>query len=503
MAQVRSVSTIGEIGSYHVAVSNGEVMQCVVNEFEKQADLPGVLILEDDHLLGMIPRRKCYEVLGRPYAHELFLNRPVMDFYRTIETPLLVLPASTSVEDAVKDALNRQHERLYDPIIVCHADGKIELLDMQVLLQCQSQRLEYANRVIRSQVETGALLSNARRLEDAIEIILNAAFDTVAYDQGLIVLHRNGRWELGFSRGKDLAHSPEELQHMIHHHGDVIGLIEAESPVIISSTQQLYPFSSKSHGFKKDHSLIIYPLVQTGKVLAVMVLGRNVSVDCLAPEEERLGPFQLRDLEFLDTFANLAAAAIQNASLRQALEHMAMTDNLTRLHNRHGFYEVARRIHSRAVELQRPLSALMVDIDHFKSFNDRYGHFIGDQVLTQVAECLRAGLRGNDLLGRFGGEEFAILLPDTPLDDSVQVALRLNQAVATMHQHYGQNLHRRVTISIGAACLEQEAATLEELLEQADHSLGAAKRHGRNCVGVEKAGSMEFLFLPHNQISLS
>ena len=498
----RNVSTIGEIHSHDIITSPHDVMQGVANEFEKQADLPGVLIVEDCKLLGMIPRRKFYEMLSKPYGPELFLKRPVIEFYKTIDMPIIILPAAASIEEAVRNALERPIDHLYDPIIVSHTDGKLRLLDMQLLLRCQSQRLEHANRVIRSQVETGALLSNASRLEDVLEIILDAAYQSVEYQQGFIVIFSNGRWELGLARSEHEVHTPDDIQQMIHHQSEVIGLIGADSPIVVTSTNAMYAASISHNLFKKDHSFIVYPLAQAGKVLAVLVLGRNIDTTDLEDRSGNREPFQPGDLEFLNTLSNLAGAAIQNASLRQTLEHMAMTDNLTRLHNRHGFYEAARRLHSRSIEYQRPLSALMVDIDHFKKFNDHYGHFIGDQVLTRVAECLRAGLRGSDLLGRFGGEEFVVLLPDTPLSDSLQVALRLNEAVAEIHQHYGQSSQMKITISVGAAGIHLEPITLDELLERADQSLYAAKRHGRNCVAVEKEGQIEIVSSQRRQIPL-
>ena len=121
------------------------------------------------------------------------------------------------------------------------------------------------------------------------------------------------------------------------------------------------------------------------------------------------------DMDMLGMFATQAAIAIRNARLYNKIEQIAVTDELTGLFNRRGFLQLGEREFERAVRFNRPLAALMFDLDHFKRVNDTYGHPAGDQVLRALTACFRQNTRGIDVVGRYGGEEFVLLLPETPL----------------------------------------------------------------------------------------
>jgi diguanylate cyclase (GGDEF)-like protein len=167
------------------------------------------------------------------------------------------------------------------------------------------------------------------------------------------------------------------------------------------------------------------------------------------------------------------------------LERAAQTDALTGIYNRGYAMEVLDRAFARASE-KRPLSVVMVDIDHFKKVNDDHGHLIGDEVLRQVATALQASLRKNDTLGRFGGEEFLLVLPGIGDGEARVVAERCRVAVAALDfgvpaaRSLGGSL--RVTASFGIATLPPIYATVETLLDVADAALYEAKRGGRNSV---------------------
>ncbi|MDI6727162.1 MAG: diguanylate cyclase [Smithellaceae bacterium] len=135
------------------------------------------------------------------------------------------------------------------------------------------------------------------------------------------------------------------------------------------------------------------------------------------------------DMEMLDMFATQAAIAIRNARLYKRIEQIAITDDLTGLFNRRGFFQLGEREVERTLRFNRPLTALMLDIDHFKMVNDTYTHACGDHVLRAVADCLRQNTRGIDLVGRYGGEEFALLMPEAFLPEATQLAERVRQAV--------------------------------------------------------------------------
>lgn len=156
----------------------------------------------------------------------------------------------------------------------------------------------------------------------------------------------------------------------------------------------------------------------------------------------------------------------------------ARTDSLTGLPNRRALDEDLARQISEWKRHRRPLSVMMIDIDHFKKFNDTYGHQAGDAVLQQVAGLLRKTMREADLVGRFGGEEMAVVLPGTESQEACRAAERARKAISDASFTYeGQRLH--VTVSVGASqCMEAESA--DELLRRADDALYAAKQAGRD-----------------------
>ena len=167
---------------------------------------------------------------------------------------------------------------------------------------------------------------------------------------------------------------------------------------------------------------------------------------------------------------------------------VASTDALTGVANRRALLETGRRIIRRHGRQDEPVAVLMCDIDHFKSINDRFGHFIGDRVIKLFADTATASLRSTDLVGRFGGEEFAAILPNSDLEDAIQVAERVRAAFeAAATEVSGHPV--RATVSIGAALAGEEAPSIEALLTRADGALYQAKRNGRNRVEVARGDS--------------
>lgn len=168
--------------------------------------------------------------------------------------------------------------------------------------------------------------------------------------------------------------------------------------------------------------------------------------------------------------------------LTSALQEQAQRDPLTGLANRRYFLEMGHMEQARASRYGHPMSALMLDLDHFKQVNDTYGHKMGDEVLQKLSELLIANKREPDIAARWGGEEFVLLLPNTDSAAAVQIAERLRDAIAQSAVRTDAGETIRFTTSVGVAQLGGEATTLEHLLEQADRALYEAKRTGRNKV---------------------
>lgn len=169
--------------------------------------------------------------------------------------------------------------------------------------------------------------------------------------------------------------------------------------------------------------------------------------------------------------------------LLDEVQQLSIRDPLTNLSNRRGFFEAAQEEIIVSQSSQTELSALMIDIDNFKTTNDIYGHFVGDCVIRAIAEECQKGLRQTDLLGRFGGEEFIALLPNTPLDTACAVAERLRANVEKL-KVFVEGYEVSATISIGVCDVKDAKGSLEGLITQADQAMYAAKWAGRNRVTV-------------------
>ncbi|GBC92078.1 Phytochrome-like protein cph2 [bacterium HR15] len=172
-------------------------------------------------------------------------------------------------------------------------------------------------------------------------------------------------------------------------------------------------------------------------------------------------------------------------AMNTLLSQAAITDSLTGLRNHRAFQESLLSLVQIAERYQQPLSLIMLDIDHFKQFNDRFGHPAGDELLRQVATVLRQSARASDVVARYGGEEFAILLPNTDLNEAVQVAERLRQQIAAI-----QNPHAHITASFGIATHRKRSAPAT-LLYEADSALYEAKRRGRNRICIYGADAYD------------
>jgi len=171
------------------------------------------------------------------------------------------------------------------------------------------------------------------------------------------------------------------------------------------------------------------------------------------------------------------------AQANARLAQLAVTDGLTGLYNHRHFHERLALEVERSNRNGLPLALFMIDVDHFKRYNDKNGHPAGDEVLRQVARLLSDGRRANDICARYGGEEFAVVLVDTPKLTAFQVAEKLRQRVAD-HAFEGaaDQPDGRLTVSIGVAAFSEDASEAEGLVRAADAALYRAKAGGRNCV---------------------
>lgn len=218
---------------------------------------------------------------------------------------------------------------------------------------------------------------------------------------------------------------------------------------------------------------LVVPLISRGGELAILLLGRTEQA------------FTEQDVEISSAFARQALTALDNARLFSEVQNLGTIDSLTRVHNRRFFFEQAELEFTRSKRYNRDLALLLIDADHFRDINELYGQDIGDRVLKMIANAARDGLRHFDLIGRYSGESFIILLPETRLNVAADVADRLRRSIEELRfeTHRGE---LRVTASIGVAVNHngEPIPDLASLINKADMGLYEAKRAGRNRVVV-------------------
>ncbi len=191
------------------------------------------------------------------------------------------------------------------------------------------------------------------------------------------------------------------------------------------------------------------------------------------------------ELRVLTMMADQAAIAVDNARLHQALAEQAKRDSLTQVYN-HRY--LVQRLASAVQEAERsgqPLSFIMLDVDHFKEYNDRYGHVAGDEILTAIVQAISSNVKHTDTVARWGGEEFGVLLPDATAQQAQMIAERIRVTIASLRlvDGKGQTISNP-TVSQGIANLPEHARSAEELVDRADRALYRAKEHGRDQIVI-------------------
>ena len=278
-------------------------------------------------------------------------------------------------------------------------------------------------------------------------------------DEDVYVLHRNYK---GF-----------ELDHAMEYE------VPADSKLITFLEQNFRCYSLEELNviFRGDDTMkvldsikpqMVVPLKGKGKVNGIIILGERITNEAFSESEK----------EYLLNIASLAGIAIQNAYLYE----LATTDMMTRLKIHHFFQALLAEERERAVRQNTPLSLVMIDIDHFKQFNDTYGHTCGDEVLKNVARIVLGSIRQFDIAARYGGEEFAIILPGTAMDAAMQVAERIRKSVESARVECdGYPLGVKISLGVTQFDLKRDRDN-RVFIERADKALYNSKIAGRNRV---------------------
>jgi len=227
-------------------------------------------------------------------------------------------------------------------------------------------------------------------------------------------------------------------------------------------------------------AVVAFPLSSRGRRVGALIgLDKAPS-----SKEPKLGTALLEALHIL---LEPAAVALDNALLLKRTEALSVTDDLTRLYNSRYLNAVLRRETKRASRSGRPLSLLFIDLDGFKSVNDSHGHLCGSRALVEAAAVIRGSARETDVVARFGGDEFALILPDTGGEGAFAVGERIRERIAAHRFLMREGLSLHLTASVGVATLPDVAASADELVQAADSAMYQVKDRGKN--GIQAAGA--------------
>ena len=215
-------------------------------------------------------------------------------------------------------------------------------------------------------------------------------------------------------------------------------------------------------------------------MVPVILRGEAIGVLMAADKLDSAG-FSSKDEDLLLNLAFHSALSVEKVRFHEEILMMASTDGLTGLNNHRAFQDKLKEEMERARRFGHKVSLLMIDIDHFKGFNDTYGHINGDEILKRISFLISDNIRAIDFAARYGGEEFAVILPEVPLSGAHVVAERIRSSTEK-HKIQIRDKKVNVTISVGIATYPDDAITSEDFIDRADKALYLAKRTGRNKV---------------------
>jgi diguanylate cyclase (GGDEF)-like protein len=318
--------------------------------------------------------------------------------------------------------------------------------------------------------KAGAAVVSTLRSEEAIDRILEQLSKVIPYDSASVQLLRKNELEIVGGRGWDDPKEVLGLRFPVPSDNPNTVVLETGEPYILTDTL-------KAHSSFREEG----PHGHIRSWLGVPLTVRNQIIGLLAIDSKELNYFTQEHLETVTTFADQVAIALENARLFEEVQNLALTDALTGLYNRRGLFEIGHIEFSRTCRLERPFSVIMIDIDHFKQVNDKYGHPVGDQVLQFLASELISAVRGSDIVGRYGGEEFAIFLSGSDVKAAMELAERIRGTIEKTPFHVEETAIN-ITVSLGGAEYNENNPNLETLVARADQALYVAKHKGRNRV---------------------
>jgi two-component system cell cycle response regulator len=465
---------------------NGEM---ALKTIQTTLPLPDLILLD----VMMPPGLNGYEVCQRLKADE-----------QTRDIPVLFLSALDKAANKVKAFEVGGVDYIIKPFhkeeVLARVHTHVTLRNLQQTLQAQNQSLQQLNQELALFSRVSQMFSSSLELEEVLNTVLEEIQRLLEpFSTSLWLVHADMH-ELVCMKAKGPG-SKELVQWSLPIGQGITGWVAQHN----ESTLVPDTWADNRHFRNIDQqtgvmirSMLSIPLCVKGKVIGVLNLG-----------SPNTGHFTQNERLMLEPIAVAAAIAIENARLytltqqeiaerkraeaelakaNRELQRLATLDGLTQIANRRQFDDVLQREWRRNAREQSPLALIMADIDHFKRYNDTYGHQMGDDCLKQVARALYDAVkRPGDLVARYGGEEFAMILPQTDAAGAWQIAQTIQKAVQSLQiPHAGSSVDAYVTLSLGVASMIPSPATASEMLiTAADQALYHAKDQGRNQIVVK------------------
>jgi diguanylate cyclase (GGDEF)-like protein len=374
-----------------------------------------------------------------------------------VAIPLMVRDAVVGVLDFQSEQLDYFSAEMIDLLTLFATQASLALENARLysLERRRAEQLEAINAVAR---QTTAVLD----LDTLLGVVCRLLLDWFHIDHVAILLAESEALRVRAYEGRLTPYVPKGAQ-LAPGTGLAARALAIGHSVIENDVNKVEGYIA---GFAETQSEICVPLIFLGEKLGVIALD-SASKDV----------FQQEDVQPLESVADICAAAIQNAAYFDRMKQLAYVDGLTGIHNRRFFEMRIVEELERACRFQGRMSVIMIDIDNFKRVNDEFGHLLGDEVLRSVSSLMKQQTRKMDVVCRYGGEEFAIVVPETSCENAQHVAEKLRRQIES---HPFPGVPRPVTISCGVADYPTHGATRDEVVAAADAALYAAKEAGRN-----------------------
>jgi len=325
-------------------------------------------------------------------------------------------------------------------------------------------------------VEVSKTLTSTLELQEVLGAIIKKAKNLIKAETWSILLIDEETGDLVFdkSTGKKESRKKTRKERLKLGEGIAGWVAQEQIPVIVPDVSKDPRFRARIDGETdaKTHSIMCVPIRNKGNILGVIEIV-NKTID---------EPFTKDDLDLMLRIVDHAAIAIERAALYQKMAEMSITDDLTKLFNTRYLNRTLEMEITRANRHRTSLSLIFMDVDHFKNVNDNYGHLVGSKLLVEMGQLLLKSLRTVDIVARYGGDEFVIVLPQTTPKNAVQIAERIRKSVELNAFLKKDGYAFKITASFGVASYPESATSKEDLLSLADEAMYRVKHQTRNGV---------------------